>query len=82
MHQAPVKRALQGSMTTALPSSCLPPLAWIHHLSAKRLHLKQSGDNMATSQHPIPEPDQKGLLRVSDLDSEECSKDRAEARQA
>lgn len=37
---------------------------------------------MATSQHPIPEPDQKGLLKVSDLDSEECSKDRAEARQA
>lgn len=30
---------------------------------------------MATSQQPIPEPDQKRLLGVGDLDRTECSKD-------
>lgn len=75
-----------GSMATdsfsVLPPSCFPPLAWIHHLSAKKiLHFEQSGDNMATSRQPIPEPDQKRLLGVSDLDREECCKDEAEAVQ-
>jgi hypothetical protein len=35
---------------------------------------------MAISQHPIPEPDQKRLLRVSDLYRTESSKDESLAQ--